>query len=242
MELLLVTRAIYPLHGYGGMERHCHDWVQTLSRLGCGIHVVTLPPAEKGVLSTFQKDVSFYFVPGTNPKSVLQRVTTYPAWVWRVHSLVDGLVEQIPFRAIYAQGLAAAGCSGFRVPLIYNPHGMEEFKCKGLKYLAYAHFRSLSSKAALSARKILATDKTLVPEIQTFLNVSDEKITLIPNAVNADEIDVQPAAAPGNHPIFLSVGRLEKNKGFHVLLDALSIAKNMPTDWKAIIVGDGSIR
>src|SRR5262245_12754545 len=108
MELLLVTRAIYPLHGYGGLERHCHDWVLSLLKLGCRIHVVTLPPDEKATLSDFPKEVSFYFIPGENARTVLQRITPYPAWVKQVSKFLAKLTQEKQFHAIYVQGLASA--------------------------------------------------------------------------------------------------------------------------------------
>jgi glycogen synthase len=240
MELLLVTRAIYPIHGYGGLERHCHDWVFALSKLDCRIHVVTLPPGEKANLSGFPKEVSFYFIPGTNARTVLQRITTYPAWTERVSKFLAKLTKEKTFHAIYAQGLAAAGCTRLNAPLYYNPHGMEEFKCRGIKHLAYSSFRNRSLKAATLSHKVVATDQSLVPEIQEFLKVTDDRIVLIPNAVTMTDTEPGQSAAERTAPIFLSVGRLEPNKGFDLLLRAFAIARNLPPEWKAYFVGTGS--
>jgi glycogen(starch) synthase len=237
MELLLVTRAIYPLHGYGGLERHCYDWVNELSRLGCRIHVVTQPPGEKTVLSVFPEQTSFYFIPGNNARTVLQRITTYPLWVERVRNLLARLTRQTAFQAIYAQGLAAAGCTELGIPLYYNPHGMEEFKCTGLKHLAYTPFRSLSRTAASYANKIIATDQSLITDIGHFFSVSDNKIALIPNAVPLNKPEVKPQ---NTNPVFLSIGRLEKNKGFDILLQAFSMGRNLSPGWRATLVGSGS--
>lgn len=242
MELLLVTRALYPIHGYGGMERHCYDWIRTLSKLGCRIHVVTMQPKEGTLLSDFPKETSFYFIPGVEARSVLKRVTSYPAWVQRVAKFLKQFTREAKLDAIYAQGLSAAACSSLDVPFYYNPHGMEEFKCSGLKYLAYSSFRNLGRSAARSSRRIIATDASLVSEIRDFFGVTDNQIALIPNAVEVSETEPSTAQSTPSAPRILSVGRLERNKGFHVLLEALQKAKSLPPDWSAIIVGDGSER
>jgi glycogen synthase len=242
MELLLVTRALYPIHGYGGMERHCYDWIRALSKLGCRIHVVTMQPKEGSLLSDFPKETSFYFIPGVESRSVLKRITSYPAWVQRVAKFLKQFTREAKLDAIYAQGLSAAACTSLAVPLYYNPHGMEEFKVSGLKHLAYTSFRNLSRSAARSSRRIVATDRSLVSEIRDFFEVTDNQIALIPNAVDISETQPSAAQRIPNASRILSVGRLERNKGFHVLLEALQKAKSLPSDWNAIIVGDGSER
>ena len=44
-------------------------------------------------------------------------------------------------------------------------------------------------------------------------------------------------------PVFLSVGRLEANKGFAVLVSALAkVAARLPPSWGWVLVGDGPER
>src|SRR5262245_53040128 len=126
MEIALLTRAIFGLHGYGGMERHCHDWLQAMSARGCQVHVITMPPSQPDAIAEYPANVRFYFIPGEPARRILQRVTTYPAWVRRVNSFLKSFVQQSGIKAIYAHGLAAAACTDVSVPVVYNPHGMEE--------------------------------------------------------------------------------------------------------------------
>ncbi|HSE40469.1 MAG TPA: glycosyltransferase family 4 protein, partial [Acidobacteriota bacterium] len=42
-------------------------------------------------------------------------------------------------------------------------------------------------------------------------------------------------------PLFLSVGRLERNKGFQILLKALAQTKGLPSTWHLILGGSGSM-
>jgi glycogen synthase len=236
MNLVIVSRAIYPLHGYGGMERHCHDWILTMAELGCTINVITMPPDHE--FSDFPNSVRFCFIPGKPARKIFERVTSYPKWVEDVRSFLSELIKKESLDAIYANGLAIAGCTGFTVPVFYNPHGMEEFKTSGAKFVAYSSFRSMSRNAAQHATKVIATDKSLVSEIQKFLDVPQEKIAIIPNSVFLGAGNVPAREESIN---FLCVGRLERNKGFHILIEALTHTKNLPSEWKLIIAGTGSM-
>jgi glycogen synthase len=238
MKLVIVSRAIYPLHGYGGMEQHCHDWILTMAELGCTINVITMPPEHE--YSEFPDSIRFHFIPGKPARKILARVTSYPKWVDDVRTFLSQLLKRESSDAIYANGLAIAGCTGFSVPVFHNPHGMEEFKTSGAKFVAYSSFRSMSQNGAQNATKVIATDKSLVSEIQKFLRVPQEKIAIIPNAVRIVRTNLSPGTKSTN-PTFLSVGRLERNKGFHILLEALAHSTNLPSEWKLVIAGTGSM-
>lgn len=246
MELILVSRAIYPIHGYGGMERHCHDWILAMVQNGCRIHVVTMPPQDANGLDKFPREAALYFIPGKPARSVLSRITTYPRWVEDVRAFLNGLLSQHPVDAIYAHGLAAAACSRGPVPVYYNPHGMEEFKCSGLKRLAYSGFRSRSKSAAQSSRRIIATDRSLIPEIVSYLQVPETKVSLIHNAVFPLEATPHKRRSDfgfaEDEAVLLAAGRLEPSKGFDVLIKALSIATTLPEKYKLILVGEGTQR
>lgn len=236
MNLVLFSRAIYALHGYGGMERHCHDWILSMAERDCNIHVVTMPPETGGSLSAYPQNVAFYFVPGSAARSVARRITSYAQWVGRAGKLIKQLEHDMEIRAVYAHGLAVAGCCHLQTPVYHNPHGMEEFKSSGLKHIAYKPFRALTRRGARTARKIIATDRSLIQEITHYLHVPESRVELLPNAVRHLPKEVQ--RQPGG-PIFLAAGRLEANKGFPVLLEALSKAR-LPETWSLYLVGAGS--
>lgn len=248
MELVLITRAIYPLHGYGGMERHCYDWTMAMAEAGHIVHIITTPPIEPSWLPEFPSKVHFYFLPGKSARSVIQRITQYPLWVRRVRNFLLRFLNDAQINAIYAQGLGAAACINFQIPVVYNPHGMEEFKNSGLKYLAYAGLRNLSRQAAQSSTHVVATDQALIEEIISYLKVPLDKIVLIPNAVMPEKTPSQEVifalmsrlGLEKTDPLFMTAGRLESNKGFDVLLKALSLSSNLPPTWKLVIAGTGS--
>jgi glycosyltransferase involved in cell wall biosynthesis len=90
----------------------------------------------------------------------------------------------------------------------------------------------------------------------THLGAAKDVVRVIPNAIEPAECDRPDApsraqalrADIGLQPdevLLVSVGRLEANKGFDVLiraLAALTSRKLLPADWRWVLVGDGSMR
>ena len=85
------------------------------------------------------------------------------------------------------------------------------------------------------------------------LGIADEKIHTIPNALDLMQVDASGgpgATARGWRPervMLLSVGRLEENKGFHILAAALAALKEHSgriarEPWRWVIVGAGPFR
>jgi len=137
-----------------------------------------------------------------------------------------------------------------------NPQGMEEHKTAGLKRLALARLRSLSRETAGLADRVIATDAATRTEVETLLGVPSERVVVLPNGIDleavrattpADAAGVARRALPelaGAGPVLLSVGRLERYKGFlDVLgaLEALDRERALGEDWLWVVVGDGPL-
>jgi glycogen(starch) synthase len=86
--------------------------------------------------------------------------------------------------------------------------------------------------------------------VRRYLNVDAARLVTIPNAVDLDTCESLAGPADGHHMrrfvpsgadfILMSVGRIERNKGFHVLADALASLKGRTWFW--VVVGDGPAR
>jgi glycosyltransferase involved in cell wall biosynthesis len=162
---------------------------------------------------------------------------------------------------IYAHGLCAWGvrhAAEWGVPLIANPHGLEEFKVRDpLKRLAYAPFRAWVREGCRAANRVIATDEAMRAEVASLLKIPEKKVAVVPNGVDISLIATlvsdetkeklierwptlagEPAALHGT-----SVGRLEENKGFEVLLRALaSVRDELGENWSWVLVGEGTLR
>ncbi len=262
-----LARACFPFHAHGGLEQHVYHLTLELARLGHTIRLYTQPP-DPGAATVddpaWQAQVQHFHVPYATLKvlrrnSIPDRLLNYPPFAWRLSGSIRA--AQPPARIVHAHGLAGWGyaCRSLPgVPLVLNPHGMEEFKNGSrTKHLAYAPFRAMLRRTARAAAAVIATDAALQPEVALFLRAG-LKTTLIPNAVALDEIDRagQPGKLTGllnrlgldywqeGRFWMLSVGRLEINKGFDVMLRALSEARSQLAEiqpgWRWIVVGAGS--
>lgn len=262
-----LARACYPFHAYGGLERHVYHLTLELARLGHEVRLYTQPP-DPGLPATvddpaWQSQVRHFTVPYTTLKvlrrnGIPDRLVNYPLFSLRLGRAVRR--ELPPANIVHAHGLAGYGYARKQLanaPLVLNPHGMEEFSSRSkAKQLAYAPFREFLRRTATRAAAVIATDAALVPEVERNLKKPLSKIALVPNAVALDELDREAAgidltelrekytAGLENPFIMLSVGRLEANKGFEIMLEALGQVREKLTQlqpgWRWLVVGGGS--
>lgn len=284
LRIVLLSRAVAPWHGIGGLERHVADMTRHLVRRGVRVTLVTPPPgrpagAENGTalpgLDDALMDGRFEtrFVPyrtfpfaGRRGTTILDRITAYPYFGYRAGRVAQRLVEGGGVQIVHGLGASALGYARERtrdriatVPFIFNPQGLEEFggtdpSRARLKTLAYRPLRMAVQACSDAADRVIATDQVLAPVVGTHLGVGEDRLCVIPNAVDLDAIDALASAADpdvngserrsDDGALLLSVGRLEANKGFHVLIEALARLATAPgaTAWKLVLVGDGPRR
>ncbi len=259
MIIAHLTRAIYPCHSYGGLEQHAFQLTRELARQGHTVHLFTQTPDLEPSSKTFcwpdgihHHFISYQTFSQLRKNSIPDRLINYPIFSIK---LAKEVIKINPAPDIvHAHGLAAYGYARnpmWGIPLILNPHGMEEFKNSSLlKQIAYSPFRRMVRYSAQQASAVIATDKSLVPEVQEFLEVPIKKVALIPNAVDLEKIDLKlftskkpPGLGIEKPPLLiLSVGRLEQNKGYEVALKALKkLEHELPEGWRWLIVGTGSM-
>ncbi len=272
----MLARVVYPLHGFGGIERHVFHLVSHLSRQGVAVTLFVQPPeqqfsdaaapqideralfpGERGAVKLLRYD---YTSPVLRPNSIVGRQMNYPWYSWRLGLAAAAAVRQGTVDVVHSQGLCATGYGAIRrrepllrrVPFVANPHGMEEFRTPDWrKWLAYAPFRALYAYGHRCADRAIATDACTQDDLPRYLGVEARRVVVIPSAIDVDEclgmvrddlrrdlrarFGLQEAA-----PVLLSVGRLERNKGYHVLIAALARVKSLlPPTWRWLLVGKG---
>ena len=166
---------------------------------------------------------------------------------------------------VYGLGASTLGYAAARrrapqktVPLVLNPQGLEEFGGSDGSYggrpskrLGYEPLRRAVRYCAGAADRVIATDRALEPMIARTLGVGADRMRLVPNAVDLRVLDGLASPPDGarlrdrsgigaGDIVFLSVARLERNKGLHVLADALGSLKDLA--WRWVVVGDGPFR
>jgi len=279
LRVAVAARSVYPLHRYGGLERHVYDLVRSLLDRGAYVTLITPPPnadrpsdaqadAMFGHLRLTMRPVTYHTFPFANRRgtTILDRSTAYPLFGWRAGRVAAelsaaGAIDIVHGLGASVLGYALGSTEDRRVPLVLNPQGLEEFGATDpgrvrLKRIGYFPLRVAVRRCARSADRVLATDRALVTPVLNHLNVAAEKVRVVPNAIELSECDRPDSATraealrrhAGLRPedtVLLSVGRLEANKGFDVLvraLGALSADGALGDQWRWVLIGDGPMR
>jgi len=280
LRVAVVARSVYPLHRFGGLERHVYDLVRCLLSRDLHVTLITPPasadrPVDAGADAVFRhpkftmKSVPYVTFPFANRRgtTILDRSTAYPLFGLRAGRLAAHLVRSGDIDIVHGLGASVLGYSmenpgaDMRAPLVFNPQGLEEFGATDpsrapLKRLGYWPLRVAVRRAASTADCVIATDRSLVAPVISHLGVSKDVVRVIPNAIEPADCDRPDAAGRAqalrgelglqpNDVLLLSVGRLEENKGFHILIRALAMMvqqKLLPARWKWVLVGDGPRR
>ncbi len=261
MRVALLSRAAFPLHDPGGLERAVFHLAKHLAARGAEPILLTRPATRPGLFPGEVIAVPYGATRGVPHGRVLDRTLHYPAFATRLGEKAAELVRAGRVDVVHAQGLAALGYgrlrrrdATLRAPLVMNPQGMEEHKAGGLKGLALARIKRLSREAARLADRVIATDEATRDEVPRFLGVAPERVVVLPNGIDADEIReatppdwerVTRQALPmlrTAEPVFLSVGRIEAYKGFGDILAAFERLEEdgrLPRSWAWVVVGAG---
>jgi len=276
MRVAVVARAVFPLHGYGGLERSVYDLTRALAGRGVDVTLITPPPKDQPGAdpSSIHSAIDLDFVPyrtfplaGRRGTTVLDRSTAYPLWGRRAGRRALELVRAGRIDLVHGFGASVLGYAAARgrgvasAPLVLNPQGLEEFGATDpsrapIKRAAYLPLRRAVAACAAAADAVIATDRALEPFVLRHLDIAPDRMRTIPNAIDVPALDAITDAAlaarlrdahgvRSGERILLSVGRLEENKGFHVLLRALAAVRDhgaVDGAWRWIVLGDGPYR
>lgn len=276
IRVAVVARSVFPLHGTGGLERHVFDLVQYLARAGVGVTLITRRASRGNSAdgSALDSRIRVIEVPyrtfplaGRRGTTVIDRSTAYPLFGMRAGRAAWALVRDGGIDVVHGLGASVLGYARHRAtsaaPLVLNPQGLEEFGATDpnqarLKRAGYLPLRRAVLACARAADRIIATDRSLEPIVRMHLRVAAERIRVIPNALDLASLDAMMAGADGaavrraagiaaDEIVLLSVGRIEENKGFHLLAAALGAlatdGNRLPEGrWRWVVIGDGPYR
>jgi glycogen synthase len=273
-RVVVVARSVYPFHGVGGLERSVYDLIRYLANAGTAVTLVTRTSDRDVTPGDIHPDLALKLVPyrtfpfaGRRGTTVLDRSTAYPIFGAAAGAAAFDLVRAGRGDIVHGFGASCLGYARRRgeasAPLVLNPQGLEEFGATDpsrarLKRAAYLPLRKAVIACARAADRIIATDRALEPALRQHLGVRDDRVRVIPNALDLQWIDARASRADAGRVrgqagiaadeiVLLSAGRIEENKGFHVLADALGALDahaGLPPGrgWRWVIAGDGPYR
>jgi glycogen(starch) synthase len=209
MKVALLARAVFPLHGYGGLERHVYDLARALAQRDVEVTLITPPPMAGQEWSSLSIDpaVTAEFVPyrtfplaGRRGTTVLDRSTAYPIWGLRAGRRALDLVRRHRADIVHGFGASVLGYARARkrgigtAPLVMNPQGLEEFGATDpsrapLKRAAYLPLRQAVLMSAAAADAVIATDRSLEAVVLRHLGIPRARMRTIPNALDLHGVD-----------------------------------------------------
>lgn len=242
LRVIVTARSVFPLHGYGGLERHVYDLVRALAERDVRVTLLTRPAARSGAQesSVIHPAVHTEFIPyrtfpmaGRRGTTVIDRSTAYPVFGMRAGRRALALVRAGEADIVHGLGASVLGYAGpharglAAAPLVLNPQGLEEFGATDpsrarVKRAAYLPLRRAVVACAAASDAVIATDRALERVVQRHLNIPRDRLRMIPNAVDLRDIDaaIDPALTSrlrATHHIA---------PGEHVLLSAGRLEEN----------------
>jgi glycogen synthase len=214
LRVAVLARSVFPLHGFGGLERHVYDLVRALADRDVQVTLITRLPAagQEWSPSSIHEAVRQDFVPyhtfplaGRRGTTVIDRSTAYPLFGIRAGRRALDLVREGRVDVVHGLGASVLGYARARLrhasdqreataPLVLNPQGLEEFGATDpsrapLKRAAYLPLRRAVRICADAADAVIATDRSLEPVVLQHLRIPASKLRTIPNALDLRMVD-----------------------------------------------------
>lgn len=124
MKVALVARSVFPIHGFGGLERHVYDLARALVERDVEVTLVTQPPTEgrEWTAESIHPAVRAEFVPyhtfplaGRRGTTVIDRSTAYPLFGLRAGRRALELVRERRADIVHGFGASVLGYARARL-------------------------------------------------------------------------------------------------------------------------------
>ncbi|NPV72621.1 MAG: glycosyltransferase family 4 protein [Pelotomaculum sp.] len=239
----------YPPKCVGGLAQHVYDLTAALAEIGVDVHLIT---SGGGGAPSFErvKGVKVYRV---EP----YRVSSPDFVTWVAQFNVALLERAIPLMAeiggvniLHAHDWIVAYAAraikhAWRLPLVATIHATEYGRNYGLHNDIQRHISDVEWWLTYEAWRVICCSHYMEWEVKNIFQLPHDKIVVIPNGVNAASFSTvsrearrSDYAAPDEKIVFY-VGRLVREKGVQVLLDAAPEILAHHPQTKFVIAGKG---
>ncbi|OAT85440.1 glycosyl transferase family 1 [Desulfotomaculum copahuensis] len=238
----------YPPRAVGGLAQHVYDLTGALAAAGEEVHLITCgaPGLEE-----------YEEVNGVHVHRVVPYQISAPGFVTWVAQLNVAMLERaIPivnelnvhllhahdWLVAYAARALKHAC---RLPLVATIHATEYGRNYGLHNDTQRHISDIEWWLTFEAWRVICCSHYMRNEVRHVFQLPDDKVGVIPNGVNPSAFAARNPQAARDHyaapdeQIVFYVGRLVREKGVQVLLDAVPEVLSRHPRTKFVIAGKG---
>lgn len=240
----------FPPKTIGGLARHVDDLSKALADLGEEVHVLTsdvpgCPPYEvvNGVhvhrIKTYNTpDLDFF-------DWIIQLNMNMSEYGIKLYDMLGSfdIIHAHDWLVAYA---AKALKDQTKVPLVATIHATEHGRNQGLHNDTNRYIHSVEWWLTYEAWRVICCSDYMAREIKEIFDLPTDKLEIIPNGVNPENLDVEEASgefrskyALPHEKIVFFVGRLVREKGIQVLLQGAPQILSAYHDVKFVIAGKG---
>jgi glycosyltransferase involved in cell wall biosynthesis len=235
VKVLMVTARYFPY--MGGVETHVYEVGRRLAGYGVDVTLLTTQPHN-----------SYPTLPENEEVEGIH-IIRVPAWPpQRDYYIAPKIIEIIKdgnWDLIHCQGchtfvplLAMHAARIAHKPYIVTFHtgGHSSIIRHSLRTIQWRLLRPFFAHAA----KLIGVSQFEVNYFRTLLHLPVEQFALVPNGITTAVSSVEQVSMPDHdHPLLVSVGRLERYKGHHRIIAALPYIQRKYPDAQLLILGQG---
>jgi glycogen(starch) synthase len=239
----------YPPRIIGGLARVVAELSKQMSKDGIEVHVVT---------ADHPGSPEHEIAEGVHIHRVKTQTDPTPDFLSWVNRLNFGMLQyaiaihrKTPFDIVHAHDWMTADAAwvmktGFGLPMVATMHATEAGRMHGLHNDLQRYIHHCEWRLTFEAWEVIVNSHHMRDELQHLFGMPANKIVLIPNGTNPDTFDFEfdptsmraQYAAPFQK-IVLFVGRMVREKGVQVLLDAAPKVLAQYPDTRFLFVGSG---
>ncbi|MBO8128454.1 MAG: glycosyltransferase family 4 protein [Peptococcaceae bacterium] len=239
----------YPPKSVGGLAQHVYDLTAALAKEGVEVHLIT--SGARGAADYEDNNGVYIYRVAPSPVSTPDFLT----WVIQFNlSLVESAIQVLKdigdVQVVHAHDWLVAYAArvlkhAYRLPLVTTIHATEFGRHNGLHNPVQNYISSVEWWLCYESWQIIVCSRYMHGEVKYIFQVPDDKLQIIYNGVDpanftakSEQAQRNSFAAP-NEKIVFFVGRLVREKGVQVLLEAVPKVLQRHPDTKFIISGKG---
>ncbi|MFD2371111.1 1,4-alpha-glucan branching protein domain-containing protein [Brevibacillus sp. GCM10020057] len=241
----------FPPHVVGGLGRAVYELARQLVRQGTKVHVLTTAAGAKagqemvdGIhVHRLQSDV-----PGEQ--------TDFLQWVFQLNLAMVDYAEQLLQGGLRVDLIHAhdwlAGWAAMElkqrlsIRLITTIHALEHGRNQGIHTPLQQRIHECERMLTAASDRVIVCSHYMGEEVKRLFGVPHEKMSVIFNGVEAvpanpvnPEPDLRQELSLGDGPVLFFVGRLVREKGVHLLLEAMARLGTEFPDARLVVAGKG---